>query len=124
MLKVFGRANSANVQKVTFACAEMGVAYDRVDIGGQFGGNDTAEYLAMNPNGRVPTIDEDGFILWESNSIVRYLTAKHDSGGLYPENPQVRAGADRWMDWQLTTLASAFGDVPISVEIRGAGVAG
>ena len=108
MLKVFGRANSANVQKVTFACTEMGVAYDRVDIGGQFGGNDTAEYLAMNPNGRVPTIDEDGFILWESNSIVRYLTAKHDAGGLYPENPQVRASADRWMDWQLTTLAPAF----------------
>ena len=60
MLKIYGRSNSANVQKVLWACAEMGVSYDRVDIGMQYGGNDTPEYLAMNPNGRVPTIDEDG----------------------------------------------------------------
>ena len=108
MLKIYGRANSANVQKVTFACDEMGVAFDRADVGGQHGGNDTPEYLAMNPNGRVPTIDEDGFILWESNSIVRYLTAKHDAGGLYPEDLRVRADAERWMDWQLSTLGPAF----------------
>ena len=111
MLKVYGRANSANVQKVTWACAEMGVAYDRVDMGMQYGGNDTPEYLAMNPNGRVPTIDDDGFILWESNSIVRHLAAKNDPGGLMPSDPRVRADAERWMDWQLSTLGPAFFDM-------------
>ena len=108
MLKIYGRANSANVQKVTWACAEMGVAYDRIDMGMQYGGNDTPEYLAMNPNGRVPTIDDDGFTLWESNSIVRYLAAKNDPGGLMPSDPWVRADAERWMDWQLSTLGPAF----------------
>ncbi len=108
MLKIYGRSNSANVQKVLWACAEMGVSYDRVDIGMQYGGNDTPEYLAMNPNGKVPTIDEDGFILWESNTIVRYLTAKHDPGGLSPADSRVRADAERWMDWQLSALAPAF----------------
>ena len=108
MLKIYGRANSANVQKVTWACTEIGVAYERVDIGMQYGGNDTPEYLALNPNGRVPTIDDDGFILWESNAIVRYLAAKHDAGGLSPSDPQVRASAERWMDWQLSTLGPAF----------------
>ena len=108
MLRIYGRIDSANVQKVLWACAEMGVAYDRIDMGMQYGGNDTPEYLAMNPNGRVPTIDDDGFILWESNAIVRYLSAKHDSGGLYPPDQRVRADAERWMDWQLGTLAPAF----------------
>ena len=108
MLTIYGRASSGNVQKVLWICAEMGVAYRRIDMGLAFGGNDRPEYLAMNPNGRVPTIDDDGFILWESNSIVRYLTAKQDTGGLYPADPHVRADADRWMDWQLTTLGPAF----------------
>ena len=108
MLKILGRANSANVQKVIWSCIEMGVPYDRVDMGMQYGGNDTPEYLAMNPNGRVPTIDDDGFILWESNAIVRYLAAKHGAGGLHPADPHVRADAERWMDWQLSTLGPAF----------------
>jgi len=80
------------------------VPVERTDIGGPFGGNREAAYLAKNPNGLIPTIEEGDFVLWESNAIVRYLGAKHDLGGLFPSNLQERASADRWMDWQLTTL--------------------
>ena len=76
MLRLHGRANSSNVQKVLWCCAELGLAYQRTDVGGAFGGTDTPEYGAMNPNRLVPTIDDDGFVLWESNTIVRYLAAR------------------------------------------------
>jgi len=75
MLKIWGRATSSNVQKVLWCCAELGIEYERVDLGGPFGGNRDPEYLAMNPNGRVPTIRDDSLILWESNTICRYLAA-------------------------------------------------
>ena len=104
MLKIHGRNNSSNVQKVVWALNEMKVPYERIDAGGAFGIVDTPEYLAMNPNARVPTMDDDGFILWESNAIVRYLAAKHDKGGLCPSDPRQHADADRWMDWQHTTV--------------------
>src|SRR3954465_8836451 len=104
MLKIWGRTNSINVQKVLWCCAELGLEYDRVDAGMQFGVNNTAEYKAMNPNGLVPTLDEDGFILWESHAIVRYLARKHGSGVLWPEDARTAADADRWMDWYNTTL--------------------
>jgi glutathione S-transferase len=102
MLIIWGRHTSSNVQKLLWGCSEMGVPFERPDMGGKFGYTD--EYLAMNPNRLVPAIDDDGFILWESNACLRYLAAKHDSGGLWPEDLQVRANADRWMDWQLTTV--------------------
>jgi glutathione S-transferase len=108
MLKIHGRANSSNVQKVVWALDEMNVPYGRIDAGGAFGIVDTPEYKAMNPNSRVPTMDDDGFILWESNAIVRYLAAKHDIGGLCPSDPRQRADADRWMDWQQTTVGGAI----------------
>jgi glutathione S-transferase len=108
MLKVWGRKNSSNVQKVMWACGEMKVPVDRIDIGGPFGGNKEPAYLAKNPNGLVPTIEDGDLVLWESNAIVRYLAAKHDMGGLSPANLQERALADRWMDWQLTTVAPAI----------------
>jgi glutathione S-transferase len=111
MLKVWGRTNSSNVQKVLWCCAEIGLPYERVDAGMQFGVNDTAEYKAMNPNGLVPTIDDDGFILWESHAIVRYLAKKHGAGGLWPQDPKVNADADRWMDWYHTTLWPNMGPV-------------
>lgn len=104
MLKIWGRKTSSNVQKVLWCCGELGLAFERVDLGGPFGGNREPEYLALNPNGLVPTIEDDGFVLWESNSIVRYLAAKHGSGGLWPTEPRRRADADRWMDWQSTTV--------------------
>jgi glutathione S-transferase len=104
MLKILGRANSVNVMKVLWAADELGLAYDRTDIGGAFGGNDQPWYRALNPNGVVPTIDDDGYVLWESNSIVRYLAAKHAPGTLWPADPQARGEAERWMDWQLSTI--------------------
>lgn len=104
MLTIHGRNNSSNVQKVVWALNEMKVPYERTDAGGAFGIVNTPDYLAMNPNARVPTMGEDGFILWESNAIVRYLANKHDKGGLCPSDPRQHADADRWMDWQQTTL--------------------
>ena len=105
MLKILGRDTSSNVMKVLWACAELDLEFEREDIGGKYGGNDTSDFLRLNPNGLVPVIVDDGFINWESNSCVRYLAAKHDPGGLYPDNLQVRAVAERWMDWQVTTVS-------------------
>ncbi len=108
MLKVWGRNSSSNVQKVMWAVAEIGLPCERLDIGGSFGKTREAPYLAMNPNGLVPTIEEDdGFTLWESNSIVRYLAAKHKSS-LEPADLRARAQAQKWMDWQLSVMGPAI----------------
>ena len=104
MLTVWGRANSINVQKVLWCCEELGLNYRRIDAGGEFGGTGSAEYLAINPNRLVPTIEDNGFYLWESNVIVRYLAQKHGLGGLCPLQSERRFDAERWMDWQATTL--------------------
>jgi len=104
MLRIWGRTNSINVQKVLWTCAELDLEYERIDAGLAFGVNNTPEYKAMNPNGLVPTIDDDGFILWESHAIVRYLARRHGVGTLWPDDPRVGADADRWMDWYHTTL--------------------
>lgn len=107
MLKVWGRNTSSNVQKVMWALGEMNIACERIDIGGPFGKNREAAYLAMNPNGLVPTLEEDdGWLLWESNSIVRYLAAKH--GKLEPSDLRTRAQAQKWMDWQLAVAGPAI----------------
>ena len=108
MLKVLGRDTSSNVMKVLWTCAELDLEFERRDIGGKFGGNSTVEFLQMNPNGLVPVIVDEDFVNWESNSCVRYLAAKHDPGGLYPTDLQVRALAERWMDWQVTTVSPAM----------------
>ena len=104
-LRIWGRLNSINVQKVVWTCEELGVPYDRTDAGGAFGIVATPEYKAMNPNSVVPVIDDDGFVLWESNAITRYLAAKHGAGTLWPSDLRVRADADRWMDWQCTEFS-------------------
>jgi glutathione S-transferase len=106
MLKIWGRPDSSNVQKVLWCCDELGLAYERVDLGGAFGGNDAASYRALNPNGLVPTIEDGDFVLWESNSIVRYLVDRYDARGLLnPSTAEGRGNASRWMDWQLTTIS-------------------
>ncbi len=111
MIKIWGRNTSANVQKVMWAVGEIGLPHERIDIGGPFGKNREPAYLAMNPNGLVPTLEEeDGFLLWESNSIVRYLAAKHRATALEPADPRVRARAGAWMDWQLSVLGPAIFD--------------
>ena len=108
MLKIWGRANSSNLKKVTWLCEEMALPYNRIDAGLSFGVVNTPEYRKLNPNGLVPTIDDEGFILWESNAIVRYLAARHAAGTLWPTDLKVRADADRWMDWCTSTLWPAF----------------
>lgn len=104
MLTIWGRRTSSNVQKVVWAAEELGIAYRRIDAGRGFTSLDDPAYRALNPNGLIPVIDDDGFVLWESNAIVRYLAEKHGSGSLWPADRRVRADADRWMDWQATTL--------------------
>lgn len=111
LIKIWGRRDSSNVQKVLWCCDELGVTFERTDIGGKFGGNKEKPYLDLNPNGLVPTIEDGSFVLWESNSIMRYLVEKYGQGKLLPSTPEGRANANRWMDWQLTTLGPAL--VPV-----------
>ena len=108
MLKLWGRVNSINVQKVLWALEELRVPCERTDAGLQFGVVNDPFYRKMNPNGRVPTIDDDGFVLWESNAIVRYLCAKHGAGSLWPNDLRRRADSDRWMDWATSTVQPAI----------------
>ncbi len=104
-MRVWGRANSSNVMKVVWLLEELGVPYERVDIGGPFGRTTDPDYRAMNPNGTVPTLQEDDFSLWESNAILRYLCAsKAPDSPFWPADLRQRANVDRWMDWQQTTL--------------------
>ncbi|MBX6374861.1 MAG: glutathione S-transferase family protein [Acetobacteraceae bacterium] len=106
MLKIWGRTSSSNVMKVLWLCDELGVAYERIDAGGAFGRTRDPDYLAKNPNALVPTIEEeDGYTLWESNSILRYLCNTRPGGAaLYPSAPRERADVERWMDWQLSRV--------------------
>jgi glutathione S-transferase len=108
MLRIWGRNNSVNVQKALWCCEELGLTYERIDAGGVFGVVNTPQYRNLNPNGLVPTIEDDGFVLWESNAIVRYLAAKHGDGKLWPKDLNIRAEADKWMDWQCTTFWPTF----------------
>src|SRR3972149_9612907 len=104
MLKIWGRKNSSNVQKVMWTVGELGLPHEHVEVGGAFGGNREPSYLAMNPNGLVPTIRDGDLVLWESNAIVRYLSGKYGAGTLAPSDAAVRGRADQWMDWQLFTV--------------------
>jgi len=108
MLRIWGNADSINVQKVLWCCEELGLEYDRIDAGRHFGVVNTPHFRKLNPNGLVPTIDDDGFILWESSSILRYLSAKHAAGTLWPIELEARADADRWVDWANSTLWPAM----------------
>ena len=111
MLRIWGRTSSINVQKVMWTVAELGLAHERIDAGGTFGRLDGPDYAALNPNRLIPVLEDGPTVIWESNSIVRYLAARYGSGGLWPEDPGQRAEADRWMDWQLTTLQPAISPV-------------
>ena len=97
MLIIWGRLNSHNVKKVVWLAEEIGLPYERRDVGGSFGFSDA--YLAMNPNRLIPTIEDDGLVLWESNAILRYLGARYSAGHLWPVDPAERAIGDKWMDW-------------------------
>jgi glutathione S-transferase len=111
MLQIWGRLSSINVRKVVWCAQELGLAFQRTEAGGRFGVVQTPAYRALNPNALVPAIeDDDGVRLWESNVIVRYLSARHSAGALYPEPLAARFDAERWMDWQQTTLNPAGRD--------------
>ncbi|KQB52832.1 glutathione S-transferase [Pseudomonas endophytica] len=112
MLKVWGRKNSSNVRKVLWCVEELALPYEREEAGGAFGVVDSSQYRALNPNGRVPMLEDDGFVLWESNVIVRYIAAQYGSDtSWYQNDNRVRAQADKWMDWTSTSFAVAFRDV-------------
>jgi glutathione S-transferase len=106
MLKIWGRKDGSNVIKVMWCLGELGVEYERIDWGGPFGGNDDPDYRRKNPNGRLPTLEEeDGFCLWESGAVIRYLCAKYSMGNLCPEDLRERASVDKWMDWSSLNQA-------------------
>ena len=106
-LRIWGRLTSINVKKVVWAAQELGLDFQRTDAGGVHGVVKTPEYMRLNANSLVPVIDDDGFVLWESNVVVRYLCAKHSMGQMYPTDLQQRFDAERWMDWQQTTANPA-----------------
>jgi glutathione S-transferase len=109
MLKIWGRTTSSNVQKVLWTCAELNIEYDRVDHGGPFGGNRDPEYLRLNPNGLVPTVIDGNLVMWESNTICRYLCTTRNGERLYPNEPAPRTHVERWMDWQLSVIGGPMG---------------
>jgi glutathione S-transferase len=104
MLTIWGRPNSINVQKVMWVVAELGLEFERIDVGGAFGGLDTDRYGAMNPNRKIPVLQDGGATIWESHACVRYLAATYGEGNVWPLDPARRSVADRWMDWKITTL--------------------
>ncbi|WP_442682550.1 glutathione S-transferase family protein [Stenotrophomonas sp. JC08] len=111
MLKIWGRRNSSNVRKVLWCAEEIGLPYESIEVGGTFGGTQSAEYRALNPNGLVPVIEDHGLPLWESNAIVRYLAARYALGTLYPVDVAERARSEQWMDWTSASFAVAFRDL-------------
>ena len=104
MLKVWGRRSSANVQKVMWLLGELDVAHEHIPAGGPYGGLNEPNFRAMNPNGLVPVIEDDGLILWESNAVIRYLAARYGGGRLWEEDARGRAPIDQWIDWSGTTF--------------------
>lgn len=110
-ITLWGRPSSSNVQKVRWTLAELGLDYEHILVGGKYGGNKSAEYLAMNPNGLVPTLRDGDLLMWESHAIVRYLAATYGAGRLWPEAPAQQFFADQWVDWAATTFQRGWIEV-------------
>ncbi len=108
MLTIWGRRNSANVQKVLWLAGELGLEYRHIPAGGSFGGLDEPSFRAMNPHGRVPVLQDGDRAIWESHAILRYLAARHGDGMLWPAEPWARAQQDEWMDWTQATFQPDF----------------
>ena len=115
MLEIFGRKNSSNVIPVMWTVGELGLEHQRHNIGGSFGGDDSEAYARMNPNRLIPTINDDGFVLWESMAITRYLCRQYGMGSLWPEDPRQAALADQWMDWYKSSFAANL--MPVFVNL-------
>ncbi|WP_439497897.1 glutathione S-transferase family protein [Bosea sp. (in: a-proteobacteria)] len=108
MLTIWGRISSINVQRAVWAAGEVGQAFERIDVGGKFGGLDEPAYREKNPNGQIPVLEDGDVVIWESCSIVRYLAARYGAGWIWEEDPSRRADADRWMDWIIAELQPAM----------------
>src|SRR5215469_8367978 len=108
MIKLLGRRSSINVQKALWALLEIGLEFEHEELGGRFGGLQTDQFLALNPNGRIPVLKDGDTVIWESQAIVRYLCARYSTGRLWLEGAAGRAGSDQWMEWCSTTLQPAF----------------
>ncbi|MGT3241991.1 glutathione S-transferase [Yersinia enterocolitica] len=108
MLTVWGRNNSTNVKKVLWCLEELGVSYERIDVGGQYGKLNDPLYRSLNPNGLIPCLQDGDFILWESNTIVRYLAAQYGDNALYLPEAKQRAAAEKWMDWATSSVVEPF----------------
>lgn len=108
MMRLWGRKSSINVQKVLWCLAELGlkegVDFERIDAGLQFGVVRSPEFLKLNPNGLVPTLEDGDLILWESNTIMRYLVSQHDQNKRFPSDIASQYGSEKWMDWQVGTM--------------------
>ena len=111
MIQLWGRKNAYNVLKVLWTLAELQLEYEHHDVGSQPGDLETAEFLALNPHARIPVISDDRQVVWESNTIIRFLAAQHSSGSLWPESDYERSCAERWMDWELSKLQDDFIDL-------------
>jgi glutathione S-transferase len=111
MLKIWGRTNSTNVKKALWAAEEVGVPFENIPAGGAHGVVADPDYRAKNPNSTVPTLEDDDLVIWESNTIVRYLAAQYGQSTLAIDDPKDRAQAEKWMDWVLSRLAGPFVDV-------------
>lgn len=111
MLKIWGHRAAPNVAKVLWTCSELGIEHELLPIGGSHGGLDDAGYRRLNPNGRIPTIDDNGFVLWESHAIMRYLARREGVDALYPGDTRAVALVDQWLDWQAAHLAQAVRDL-------------
>ena len=109
MLKIFGHTRSINVRKVLWTCTELGLPFEQEDWGAEFQSVRSDAFLKLNPNGMVPVIQDGDFVLWESNSIIRYLAANRQAEWLYPHDPRQRARVDQWIDWQASDLNKAWG---------------
>ena len=107
-ITIYGFPASSNVQKPLWVCGELGLKFKFIEKGGPFGGLDDPDYLALNPNGRVPTLVEGDLVIWESAACARYLASRYGKGTLWPDNPIIRAQGDKWMDWHLGTLGPAL----------------
>ena len=105
MIRVYGRETSSNVQPVMWLCAELGLDVERVDVGGAFGGTDTPDFLAMNPMGRIPVLQDGDLTIFESQSILRYLAAQYGRDALWAGNARARAPQDQWMEWAKQNVA-------------------
>ncbi len=108
MLTLWGRRSSFNVQKVAWLLGELGLPHRHIEAGGAHGGLDTPEFRRMNPHRKVPVIEEDGHVVWESHAILRYLAARHGAPRFWNDDPRIRSEADRWIDWSATSLQPDF----------------